>query len=149
MIEFGLGWIISNRGNEVNMFVEIHQGYSRIVVLVGDIGIKFPNMLHGDRAVVLGMQGNIHEYEIYRSAYPRESETKDNRLAKVYFRLPFGLALVVKRYHNIIHSQDQLPDKNTISKFITNVDLKTGNFAIENGQIVVLDYGNPGAWYIG
>lgn len=126
---------------------QIKYGVSRIVFLIGNIAIKIPNPFYGDRYFVMGMSGNIHECEIYKLALKVRKGIADPYLAKVYFRLPFGLAVIMKRYNNVLSrplTQSEIKDIP-----LTEVDPKIENFALENNQIVVLDYGYTNSYYTG
>lgn len=115
-------------------------GLNRIVLLVGGIAIKFPTIFN-ERAFTLGLYSNIHEYEVAKEA------SHNPHVAKVYCRLPFGIALVMKRYTVL---NRPLTDDEIEALPISNPDLKIGNFATDHqGNIVVIDFGHCGAWYIG
>jgi hypothetical protein len=119
--------------------VSFASGYNRIVLLIGNLAIKFPNPL-SQRQFIHGMACNLKEYELHKEA------NGDPRLMMVYSIGFLGLWLVCKRYE-VIHRA--ITEGEYAGIPITSVDRKIGNFGTENGRIVVLDYGYAGCWYIG
>ena len=121
--------------------MQIRQGYNRIVLLIGGFALKFPNIFKGERAFAHGLCCNIKEYELGKEA------RFDTRVADVYFRLPFGFMLAMKRYEVIDRPLTEDEFKRVP---ISNPDRKIGNYATNHkGDVVIIDYGHSSAWYIG
>jgi len=123
--------------------IKIAWGYNRFVLLFGNYVIKFPNIFNGERAFVVGQNAIIREYELSLQA----QNNNDHRLGYVYCRGWFGLFLIMKRYTHILNRE--LTNIEVQMLPIANPDLKIGNYAVENNQIVVIDYGHSDCWYTG
>lgn len=126
---------------EDNAFIRLERrGVSRDVLLIGNYALKIPSLKHGTHYFVMGMFGNSTEARIW-------SQTKDNALAYIYWSAPFGLLNICKRYHitlSRVLTKDELD-----SIPLLELDNNGHNFAISDGRLVVLDYGNPGILWIG
>lgn len=118
--------------------MKLAKGYNRVVLLVGRLAIKFPNP-GTQRQFIRGMACNQKEYELYQES------NNDPRLMRIYTLGFLGLWLVCKRYEVLdreltIEERDSFP--------ITELDEVPGNFGIENGKLVVIDYGYACGWYV-
>ena len=118
----------------------IKSGVTRNVICVGNIVIKFPRAHHGIRYFVMGMLGNILEYEHWNLH-------KHPRLAPVYDCGPLGLWLVMKRYKHILNRQ--LTDSERKLFPFIDIDDNGANIADEDGVLILFDYGNPSLFYCG
>lgn len=118
--------------------MQIALGVSRTALLIGPYAIKVPSFRNGARYFVLGMLGNILERDHWRMSHHPQ-------LAPVYGRGPLGLWVVMKRYHCIL---DRLltPEEQASFPFL-GIDNNGANVAVDNGELVLIDYGNTG-WYL-
>jgi len=97
-----------------------------------------PSFRNGSRYFVTGMLGNILECEHWKV-------THHSNLAPVYHCGIIGLWLVMKRYKTIL---DRLLTNEELSQFpFLNIDNNGENIAIDDGILVLIDYGNVG-WYL-
>jgi len=113
-------------------------GVTRRVFFIGNFAIKFPNLQHGMRYFVMGMLGNILEREHWRLY-------QHPQLAPAYHCGPFGLWLIMKRYRNIVNRQ-LTEDERRALPFI-GIDDNGTNIAIDNGKLILVDYGNHDWFY--
>lgn len=114
-------------------------GVNRTVIFIGSYAIKFPSFRNGIKYFVYGMLANMLEYEKWNLS-------KSPYLMPVYYRFPFGLFTVNKRYYNVL---DRLLTKEELDKLpLINFDNNGNNAAIDNGQIIIIDYGNPGCYLV-
>lgn len=114
----------------MTLILELKQGYSRNCLLIGKFAIKFPRFA-SERQFVMGLSGILREREMY------EASGRLDTLAHVYYTAPLGLFAVYRRYSAMVRplslsEQAELP--------LRGADLKIGNFASENGRVIVLDY---------
>lgn len=117
----------------------ITSGMSRTVFIIGNYAIKFPSMKNGQSFFVTGMLGNILEKEKWdRSKHPS--------LMQVYFCFPFGLFTINRAYKKILGRR--LTEKELGIFPILNIDNTANNIAIEDNNLVLLDYGNCDAYLV-
>ena len=116
----------------------ICRGASRTVLLIGPWAIKIPTLRHGQRMFVLGIYGSIQESEAWRL-------TRHPNLAPVFWCAPFGLLLIMRRYHQIV-TRRLTPEERDTLPFI-GIDDNGANVAQDGGRLVLIDYGNTG-WYV-
>ena len=122
--------------------VRFRKGVTRIVILIGDVAIKIPNV-RSWKQYLLGLLANIQEREF--------AKLNHELLAKVKFSDLLGFVLVMERTEDItdIDEEDfrtlmrERYKDNEMSVFILS-DLKRANFGyIKNTKnIVKIDYGN-------
>ncbi len=113
-------------------------GVTRRVFFIGNFAIKFPSLQYGMRYFVMGMLGNILEREHWRlHQHPQ--------LAPAYCCGPFGLWLVMKRYRSIVNRQ--LTDDERRSLPFIGIDDNGANIAIDDGKLILVDYGNHDWFY--
>lgn len=115
----------------------IKKGIGRTVVLIGSFAIKFPSFRNGVLHFVYGMLANLLEGE-------RWGLSKSKYLAPVYITGPFGLFSINKRYKSLLARR--LTSKELERLPFINFDNNGNNAAMDNGQIVLIDYGNPGMY---
>lgn len=115
----------------------ISHGVSRVVIGIGNIVIKLPSLLHGQQFFVHGMLGNLLEHEHWAVAHHPQ-------LAPVYHCGPFGLWLVMRRYRQLL-TRPLTREEMEAMPFI-GIDNNGHNAAMEDGRIVLIDYGNL-SWY--
>lgn len=123
-----------------NSFFRITHGVNRIVVLIGELAIKFPNPIYGMEYFVSGMYANIRERKFWKN-HP------NHKMAKSYFVFILGLFLICKRYRTLATKK---LSKAQLKQFpFIELDNNGNNFAVQNNDIVVLDYGGAGTMWIG
>lgn len=119
--------------------IAVAHGATRTVILIGRIVIKFPTLRHDAQCFALGLLANVNEHLAWR-------KTRHANLAEVFGRGPFGLWLVMRRYEVIV-------DRALTAEEIQGlpfccIDNNGANVAFgENGEFVLIDYGNP-SWYL-
>lgn len=127
----------------------IAAGNTRVVLLVGPWAIKFPRVDRGGRQFVLGLLANLQEREMSLAA------AGDRRLARTYFAAPLGLIAVAERIRGPLVRRRleraelfDLPLQEFTGE--SGVDNNGTNVAcrLDDGSLVVLDYGNPGLMYV-
>ena len=110
----------------------IRHGMTRLVLCVGPLAIKVPRW-NGVHWWLYGLMANVDEWQRWKI-------WRHPQLARVYWSGFGGLVLFAKRYRERVVSIDksdyrQLP-------FVT--DWKASNVTVEDGRLVLLDYGEPG-----
>lgn len=118
---------------------KVTRGTNRLVFAIGNVAIKIPSLHNGPRYFVQGMLSNMLEDEYWRLHRHRQ-------LAPVYHCGPLGLWQVMKRYRNIINRRLTTEERSTLP-FI-NIDDNGANIAIDNGELVMIDYGNVDWYYV-
>ncbi|MCC6454189.1 MAG: hypothetical protein IT328_04550 [Caldilineaceae bacterium] len=119
--------------------MQIRRGVTRSVLLIGNLAIKFPSLRHGQRYFIYGMLGNVLESSHWK-------QCNHHNLAPVYHCGPFGLWLVMKRYRTILE-RSLTADELATLPFI-GIDNNGANVAVEDGRLILVDYGNVGWYYI-
>jgi hypothetical protein len=120
------------------------RGISRFVFLFDKFVIKFPYLKYGMRYFVMGMYGNLQEHEYYNI------ENHPN-LGKVYYCAPFGLFLIMKRYHqplNMILEQKDISSTFNMFIYPEQIDNNGHNIFYDNYNLILVDYGNCSLLYV-
>jgi len=120
--------------------VDIARGLTLTVLLIGSYAIKFPT-LRSMEYFLCGCLGNVLEYRRWHES------NGDLRLAKVYYCAPLGLFAVQQRYSHYLHRALTEQERAGLPFRVVH-DSNGNNFALHNGEIVVLDYGNQDQSYI-
>lgn len=118
---------------------KVTRGANRLVLAIGNVVIKIPSLHNGPRYFVQGMLSNMLEDEYWRLHRHRQ-------LAPVHHCGPLGLWQVMKRYRNIINRRLTTEERSTLP-FI-NIDDNGANIAIDNDELVLIDYGNVDWYYL-
>lgn len=108
-------------------------------MLAGSYAFKVPSFRHGTLYFVMGMLGNLLERDIWRRSH-------HPMLAPLYVSAPFGLLNVYRRYRTLLRRTLTKAELATLP-FI-NFDNNGHNIALEDGRLVVIDYGNLDAYFI-
>jgi hypothetical protein len=119
--------------------MKMAHGVNRVVLAIGGVAIKLPSLRNGPRYFVHGMLSNLLEHNHWHLA-------KHPQLAPVYHCGPFGLWLVMKRYRTIL-DRSLTVDEMASLPFI-GIDNNGANVAVEDGQLVLVDYGNVDWYYV-
>jgi hypothetical protein len=116
----------------------IARGVNRFVVGFGNIVIKLPSLRYGSRYFVQGMLSNLLEHNHWHIC-------KHPQLAPVYHCGPLGLWLIMRRYRHVLSRRLTEQERRTLP-FI-GIDDNGTNVAVDNGRLVLVDYGNVDWFY--
>jgi len=107
--------------------MQIRQGQTRIVLLIGKWALKFPHILNGWRFFLLGLLANINE---------RRWSGHDKRLCPVLWAFPMGFLLRMRR-------AELWPQDGSFPHMVglPFLDPQVANFGMLDGEPVSLDYG--------
>lgn len=113
--------------------MQVNFGVTRTVYAVGSVVIKVPRLRHGPRYFLYGMLSNLLEHN-------RWHLTRHPNLAPVYHCGPFGLWLVMKRYRRLLRRRLTACEREALP--FTGIDDNGHNVAVDDGRLVLVDYGN-------
>jgi hypothetical protein len=124
------------------VMVVIKHGVTRTVFVFNKFVVKIPTMRFDHEAFLDGMCGNWRERTIWKDA-PRASR---QFLADVYFCLPFGLLLIMKKAKRWDDVENlKIARFFESCDFISGADVSAGgNCGTIEGRLVLFDYGNYG-----
>lgn len=119
------------------------RGICRTVLIFRRFVIKIPAVRHGQRYFVDGMLNNLYERNQYKTQHIGASYPSENsKLGKTYFCSFLGLFLIMERYELLGR---KLKKQEIKDLRIEGFDNHQGNIGVrENGEIVLIDYGNRG-----
>lgn len=115
------------------MIFDIKMGTTRIVLLIGQLALKFPRWTHW-HLFLQGMLANRQEYLF--------SQCDWYELLPVLFYFPFGLCNVVARTEELTADEWDFIKENFIFSDLMPVEPKKCSFGKLKNRIYAIDYGS-------
>ena len=114
--------------------MNIVQGETRIVFIIGNYAIKIPNYLKGYRQFLYGLLSNTQEVQFQKQS---------QYLMPVIFRLPFNFVIVMPKAEVLMQnlSPDDFHKITTDLGVYPRVDYKPDSFGMWKNRVYVIDYG--------